>query len=340
MADNGKNTIDRSTTDGSTLEVRDSNYYQHTQALKGMAEIQLELSRILETIQADVTSEGVPRFGHDVLLERALAAIAKINISARFAMKRLPAELTQQHLTQQRLVIHKNRATEAFHIPEIAENILSRLFPEDLLRAQQVDRNISNIIQGSLVLQQALFLKPRLTGPFKVFPCNNPEPLSRSHPKIPEVPYLPLYRYFNHLADPYETSMITDNTSTPKLGKTIFDFQISERLEKATVGAKVSSMLICQPPVYVMQVTMDCCEDGDNEIEDIRRQERSFHDQGEARHHNRTHVGGYKNHARAASAVSIPWLRKKVTARPWAGKLRARGRASNLVADIPDHGHA
>ena len=262
MADNGKNTIDRSTTDGSTPEVRDSNYYQHTQALKGMAEIQLELSRILETIQADVTSEGAPRFGHDVLLERALAAIAKINISARFAMKRLPAELTQQHLTQQRLVIHKNRATEAFHIPEIAENILSRLFLEDLLRAQQVDRNISNIIQGSLVLQQALFLKPRLTGPFKVFPCNNPEPLSRSHPKIPEVPYLPLYRYFNHLADPYETSMITDNTSTPKLGKTIFDFQISERLEKATVGAKVSSMLICQPPVYVMQVTMDCCEDG------------------------------------------------------------------------------
>jgi hypothetical protein len=56
--------------------------------------------------------------------------------------------------------------------------------------------------------------------------------------------------------------MITDNTSTPKLGKIIFDFQISERLEKATVGAKVSSMLICQLPVYVMQVTMDCCEDG------------------------------------------------------------------------------
>lgn len=177
-------------------------YPPHPQARQNMAETLRELHHIRETMETDIAEERVPQVAHDVLLGRALAVIAttkttadkvrteRSNLtettqtditeervpkvgqrvmlelvrSAVAEIKTLPLEFTQQHL-----VPPHNKAIEALHT-EIAEHILSHLMLEDLLRVQQVDRKIFEIIEGSPSLQKAMFLKPRLTGPFAMFP--------------------------------------------------------------------------------------------------------------------------------------------------------------------------
>jgi hypothetical protein len=236
MADNGENTVEDSTTDGSTPEVRESNYHQYAEALQSMAESLLELRHILETMQIDNDKEGVPMVGHDVLLERALAVIATTQTNADLAME-----------TQQHHVTHQNRAIEALHIPEIAERILSHLAIEDLLHVEQVDRKLFAIIQGSPVLQTNLFLKPRQIGPFAMLCSTDTVRIARLWALKPRQS--PLFCRVKALVD--------DNT-----GNMMLVLTSNDRLTTETRGARVSSMLVCQPPVHVTKVTMSSCPQG------------------------------------------------------------------------------
>jgi hypothetical protein len=226
MADTGKNIVEDSTTDGFTPEVEESGNHQHTQALQGMAETQLEL-----------------------------AAIAKTNTSADLAMEKLPTELTQQHL-----VTHQNRATEAFHIPEIAENILAHLAIEDLLHVEQVDRKLFAIIQGSPVLQTNLFLKPRQTGPFAMLCSTDTVRIARLWDLKPGQS--PLFCRVKALVDDHATHTTSESGPTTNTGNMFLMLTSDDRLTTEPRGARVSSMLVCQPPVRVMKVTMSCCPQG------------------------------------------------------------------------------
>jgi len=227
--------------DASTPEVRESNYHKHTRALENTTAAQRELSRIIEKMQNRITKGKVPETGHDVMLELAHAVTAKTKAFTEMFTVSLSTKHTQNHhLTK------NDKATEAFHIPEIAENILSNLAPEDLLRAQQVDRKIFSIIEGSSVLQQCLFLKPRLTGPFAVFPSTGDV----------QVHHLMWYSLIGGPLHDAVCAMVDEYLA----GNNMFlSIQSNNRLE-GSVGARVASMSICQPPVHVMQVTMGCCD--------------------------------------------------------------------------------
>jgi hypothetical protein len=228
MVDNGENIVEDSTTDGFTPEVEESENHQHTQALQGMAETQLEF-----------------------------AAIAKINTSADLAMEKLPTELTQQ-----RLVTHQNKATEAFHIPEIAENILSHLVVEDLLHVGQVDRKIYTIIQGSPVLQTNLFLKSRQTGPSAMLSSTDTVRISRLWYLKLKLRQSPLFCRVKALVEDHPADTISESRPTTNTGKMMLRLTNDDRLTTEPRGARVLSMLVCQPPVHVTKVTMSCCPQG------------------------------------------------------------------------------
>jgi hypothetical protein len=271
MADNGENTVEDSTTDGftpdgsttdsSTPEFRESNYHQNMEALQSMAESLLELRHILETMQIDITKEGVPMVGHDVLIERALSVIETSKTTADLAMERLPTELTQQHVhTQQCLITRQNRASEAFHIPEIAEKIFSHLVIEDLLHVEKVDRKIFAIIQGSPVLQTNLFLKPRQTGPFAMLCSTDTARIARLWALKPRQS--PLFCRVKALVEDHAADTTSEIRPTTHTGNMFLMLRSDDRLTTEARGARVSSMLVCQPPVRVMKVTMFCCPQG------------------------------------------------------------------------------
>jgi len=257
MATTGKTTVDGSTTDSFALEPRELHCHPHAQALQSMTESQHELRHIIETMQTDVAEKRIFAVGHDVLLERALAAIAKIKATAEMAKKNLPVELTQQHLQS----LH-DKVIEAFHIPEIAENILSNLGAEDLLRAQQVDRNMFNTIQGSPVLQRNVFLKSRLTGPFAMLPSNDTVLFHNLASAVPISGFghrqSPLFHRVTAMVDDHAMNTISGVHPTPNTGSMILFLKSDHRLIEGALGPKVESMFVCQPPVHVMQVIMPC----------------------------------------------------------------------------------
>jgi hypothetical protein len=92
MADTGKNTVDSSTAGGSTPEVQESNNHQLTQALQRIAKAQLELSHIIETMQADIAKGRVPKFGRDVMLTLVRTSIATTKTLTEMAAGSLPTE--------------------------------------------------------------------------------------------------------------------------------------------------------------------------------------------------------------------------------------------------------
>jgi hypothetical protein len=283
MADTGKDATGGSETNGFTPEVQESDNHQLAQALQRTTDTLLELRYIIETMQRDIAEERVPKVGLDVQLERALAVISTTKTTATEAqiepshidetteaditeervtkvgqrvmlelvrsavakITTLPIEITQQHL----LPPH-NKATEASHIPEVAEKILSHLGAEDLLRVQQVDRKIFKIIEASPSLQTAMFLKPRLTGPFAMFPPTAEVGVSQAM----WGGHTPVYLHGEVLTvvDPTGGAYGTSNDM-------FLSIQSGARLVEEKVGARVASMLVCQPPIYVMHVTMMCC---------------------------------------------------------------------------------
>jgi hypothetical protein len=254
MADTNKNMVGGSTTDGFTPEVQESNNQQLTKALQDIAKTQLELSHIIETMQRGIAREIKMRdlalpTGYDVMIKLARAANKRIKTFADVAAESLPTKHTQQYILSQH-----SKAKEALHIPEIAENILSNLSPTDLLRAQLVDKSIFLTIQGSRVLQQNLFLQPRLTGPFEVFPETKFVYVAGSWGGTGSFKCPPCGKM--------EALVAAGATSTTSVnpGKVFLSIKGSHR--ERQLGSRVASMLICQPPIYVMQVIMPCCPEG------------------------------------------------------------------------------
>jgi hypothetical protein len=250
MADTGKDTVDGSTTDSSTPEVQESNNHQLTQALQDIAKTQLELSHIIETMQRGIAREirmQTPKLptGHDVMIKLARAANAKIKTFADVAAESLPTEHTQQYILSQH-----SKAKEALHLPEIAENILSNPPPMDLLRAQLVDKTMFHIIQGSLVLQQNLFLKPRSTGPFEIFPETKFIRVAGS---------LDGTEFYKCPPSGEMEALVEEHTKTNTANMYL---SIKGGHRYRPLGSRIASMLICQPPIYVMQVIMPCCPAG------------------------------------------------------------------------------
>jgi hypothetical protein len=254
MADTDKNTVDSSTAGGSTPEVQESNNHQLTQALQRIARAQLELSHTIETMQADIAKGRVPKVGHDVMLTLVRTSIATTKTLTEMVAGSLP---TEQHFHLPRF----NKASEALHIPEIAENILSHLGVKDLLRVAQVDWKIYNIIQGSPVLQKNLFLKSRLTGPFAILPSIGTVLISTLRTGVPfsfEYRQNPLFDRVTAVVDDHAMNTISGVHPTRNTGSMILCLESGYRLIEGALGPKVQSMFVCQPPVHVMQVTMFC----------------------------------------------------------------------------------
>jgi hypothetical protein len=139
----------------------------------------------------------------------------------------------------------------------LQKNILSHLVAEDLLRVQQVDRKIYKIIEGSPVLQTHMFLKPRLTGPFETFP--SVDTVNIPFPWALESCQSPLLGKIVVLVDDHATNTISESCPTANM---VLFFKGNRHMIEEPIGARVASMLVCQPPVYVMQVSMRCCLKG------------------------------------------------------------------------------
>lgn len=238
MSDNCKQTPD-----GSPPEDRDFDCHEITQAIQSIVKVQLEPSHITKTKQSHAVEREVPEIGHDVTLDLARAAGPRIKTSADVAEDSLPIENTHhKHLSS------PSKAMEAFHIPEIAENILKRLIPEDLLRTTQIDRKIFNIIHDSPLLRRNLFLEPRLTGPFEMFPSTLDVGVSTMMWPRSLGPD-PLYSRVTSTVNEWVTS-----------NSMFLSIESDVRLAEGRVGARVASMFVCQPPVYVMQVSIPHCD--------------------------------------------------------------------------------
>jgi hypothetical protein len=53
----------------------------------------------------------------------------------------------------------------AFAIPEVLENVLRHLPPRDVHRAKRTSKFFDAVVQGSQLIQEDLFLRPRTAGP-------------------------------------------------------------------------------------------------------------------------------------------------------------------------------
>jgi hypothetical protein len=52
----------------------------------------------------------------------------------------------------------------AFAIPEVLENVLRHLPPRDIFRAKRTSKFFEAVVQGSQLIQEDLFLRPRIAG--------------------------------------------------------------------------------------------------------------------------------------------------------------------------------
>ncbi|KAK5130918.1 hypothetical protein LTR08_001582 [Meristemomyces frigidus] len=138
------------------------------------------------------------------------------------------------------------KAREIFAVPELLEQILLWVHPMDVLNVMEVNRRAYDIICGSTSLQRHMNLVPDETSHFRSFyKASLFDFACEAAPAVDIRPWLkPL-------------SPVNDQQSALRTFDIDAHFSASNPLQ---LGSRVRSMLICQPPVKYMQVTVSCCD--------------------------------------------------------------------------------
>lgn len=244
----------------SEIDERESNYHLNARALAGIEKCQSLLTMCVETMQLDMEKRDFRRIKHGVMLRGARAAIydtksfiekAKDSLPTRIlAFKPPEIYIPPSHRHRLQLTRHRQPVHEVLKVTELTERILLNLDVKDLLHCQQVNQNMFGVIDGSSALQQKMLLLPAPSSLFTTFDTN--ETLSynsqQSHGPMQE-PYKLSKLRLDSLSEDAATKRATWH-----LG-----FFSNAFFSEETLGERVRSMLICQPPVYEMKVRMFCC---------------------------------------------------------------------------------
>ncbi|KAK4899157.1 hypothetical protein LTR27_003387 [Elasticomyces elasticus] len=150
-----------------------------------------------------------------------------------------------------------------FAIPEMVEHIFKFADTRDVVRAQQVCKAFFNIVKTSYTLQRKLGLQVDTAG-FHSLPLRDPH-RSNDHPDFPRFRCSSLGSsslWFEHFRTCLEE---LTTQSTPPLG--LADVRVHASIEATTTGRLPAvselfrSMLICQPPIKSMSMSLICCPD-------------------------------------------------------------------------------
>lgn len=139
------------------------------------------------------------------------------------------------------------RAKEVFGMAELLEQILLYVAPRDILHAIQVSHATLNILKESPKLRERFSLRCDETGFFSsAFLRGSDGDEDES-----------LFTDFDVRFEYWSESNGHDNTPNHRISITA-DFEAFSPLPK--IGSRCRDMLICQPPIHVMQVVLHCCD--------------------------------------------------------------------------------
>ena len=135
------------------------------------------------------------------------------------------------------------KAQKVFHTPELLEMILLELQPQHVLVAQQVTKTFDSLISTSPKLQHHLGLRPNPESSFAAPRCING------------------WGHFTCSPKDCASSIFSWSRSQQQSERGPNDLEIcaSFSTKLPRLGDRCRSMLICQPPVYEMEVKTTCC---------------------------------------------------------------------------------
>ncbi|GAB1734700.1 hypothetical protein NU195Hw_Modified_645t1 [Hortaea werneckii] len=148
------------------------------------------------------------------------------------------------------------KARQVFDVPELLEMILLKLPPSSIFVAQQVCQTFSALITSSPKIQHYLGLKPDLQSNFSTcFNGRSVSPWSRFQcgPEFDSSGRTSawLSRRLRNIQP--------EDESKSKTFELLASFSSHSKLPR--LSERCQSMLICQPPIYEMNISVACCSD-------------------------------------------------------------------------------
>ncbi|KAK4895564.1 hypothetical protein LTR27_006347 [Elasticomyces elasticus] len=131
-----------------------------------------------------------------------------------------------------------------FAITELLEQILLDLSTADLLHARQANKRMCDVIEGSIPRKQKLFLLPDPGAYLEVLPTAD------LHTSL-DAPNIFMKRI-------RQSACILTPEYQPK--RRLHNLQASFSLPLPNLGSRIRQMLITQPPIQQMVMTINCCE--------------------------------------------------------------------------------
>ncbi|KAK4540807.1 hypothetical protein LTR36_008884 [Oleoguttula mirabilis] len=130
------------------------------------------------------------------------------------------------------------KAQQVFNIPELVEEIFTHTSPRDIRSATQTQRATSSVLDGSPKLQQKFGLRPSESG----------------------ILCFPFFENWSNLLSC--TVLNTDGSyNPPKTKSDCIDIVLSFHSGLLPrVGSRCREILVCQPAISEMQVSVDCCK--------------------------------------------------------------------------------
>ena len=140
-------------------------------------------------------------------------------------------------------------AERFFDVPEITERVLLRLDIADILAMQQVNKRSFSIVKGSKKLQRKMHILPEHDGgfrPLELRPCGWRE--EWIHPALHNLEIA--------LSEPGRSL-----TYGPGLDHATITVKLAAADYAYPPASRIANMLICQPPITALDVTVKCCTD-------------------------------------------------------------------------------
>lgn len=201
--------------------------FEHYQAV---VQHQQSASKVLTDIMRRITEESGSSEHLADLVKAAQSELAGATASLPPLLRLIPAD--ERTSPASKLI-----AARTFSIPELFERILINLNLSGLLRAQQVSHQFFDNIQSSPNLQQCMGLAPDTKHGFRL-----------THKNI-----TPAFWLMTEATEHAYRSVGGDNISMRA------SFHGGHSLPH--LGERVRAVLICQPPLKIMNAYTECCND-------------------------------------------------------------------------------
>jgi len=140
-----------------------------------------------------------------------------------------------------------SKGLEVFNMPELFELIMMQLHARDIFAMQLVNTTMCAMVKGSSRLQRYIGLRPDPNAHFHTQFARHRTPLAKSLLCCAETERV--YHWFN---PPEQSSREPD-----ELG--IYAVFTGCKPDLEGLGEACRSMLICQPPITEMSITVECC---------------------------------------------------------------------------------